>query len=422
MDVRVRCCGLGPNAYAADGSHIGKTVVMNYLESPDYRLSVDGKLTLGYLTHRGRSLDCLPNSIGNGGIKKVIGRDDAGLCVGENLPTFTHYVKEFYIEDVPGEGPWLMALVHIFDEDGFDDIAVQNIRRLKALIRNNVNLTCSLCVLAYWEANNGIDECQKIKMIKSLDFTMNPSFGPLARITEVIDDKNIKDDLQKTFSDISEDTDFIKSQPKSGELKVKVFSDFNSFGVADLPKTSKVNGKFTEFKIKEFSSVNPYVVVNETVQKDFSVATINERVRYAKLSSRVRIRRLFLEYRQALKTAGGIEKIDPKTLKILKSLYQSDMLDIMKTITPEVMNGKQINTLLGCSSLGKGPRTAAQKLQLPYRMAFLEMKKRGSLTPMRQQKLMAAYKEFVEAMCESCFGSEPIPEEALSENEEGGTK
>ena len=38
----MRCCGLGPNSYAADGSHIGGTVVKNYLESEDYRLAVEG--------------------------------------------------------------------------------------------------------------------------------------------------------------------------------------------------------------------------------------------------------------------------------------------------------------------------------------------------------------------------------------------
>ena len=47
MDVRVRCCGLGPDKFAADGSHIGETVVRNYLESKDYKLSVEGKLTMG---------------------------------------------------------------------------------------------------------------------------------------------------------------------------------------------------------------------------------------------------------------------------------------------------------------------------------------------------------------------------------------
>lgn len=436
MDVRVRCCGLGPNSFAADGSHIGETVVRNYLESKDYKLSIEGKLTMGYLTHRGRSLESLGDSVGNASIvKKVVGRDDAGLCVGENLPTFTHYVKEFYIEDVPGEGPFLMALVHIFDEKDFDHVAAENIRRLKGLIRSGVRLTCSLVVLSYWNNNgNGVDEAVKIKSIKSLDWTINPSFGPLARITEVIDDEGQREELTKTFSEIEKDFDFIKTQPKKeGEILVKTFSDLNALGCSDMPKSSKVGGKFCVFKAKEFSSVCSVVetlddtqqpvleeklaseVVTETPidqpkEKEFSVATIKERLRYAtKMSTRMRFRRLFLEYKQVVKQMGGAENMDPETLKTLKSLFLADINQIFSGLTQEVLAGKQINTLTGASSISKSLRLSATKLQLPYRLAFQEMQKTGKLTPMRFQKIKEAYTEFAQSMVDEVFGPGPIP-------------
>lgn len=449
MDVRVRCCGLGPNSFAADGSHIGESVVRNYLESKDYKLSIEGKLTMGYLTHRGRSLESLGASIGNPGIvKKVVGRDDAGLCVGENLPTFTHYVKEFYIEDVPGEGPFLMALVHIFDEKDFDHVAAENIRRLKGLIRSGVRLTCSLVVLSYWNDNgNGVDEAVRIKAIKSLDWTINPSFGPLARITEVIDDEDQREELTKTFSDIEKDFDFIKTQPKKeGEILVKTFSDLNSLGYSDVPKSSKVDGKFCVFKAKEFSSVcsvietledavvdtpilaeklasEPAVVEEE--QKEFSAATLRERIRYGnpdKFSPRVRLRRLYIDYKQVVKQMGGPEKIDPSTMKTMRSLFAADLNMLMAQITPDIVSsGKQINTVLGCSALGVVPRKAAQALQMPYRMAFMEINKTGKLTPARFAKIKEAYGEFIKAMSNEVFGSSPIPEglENEAEQEEG---
>lgn len=444
MDVRVRCCGLGPDKFAADGSHIGETVVRNYLESKDYKLSVEGKLTMGYLTHRGRSLESLGDSIGNPGVvKKVIGRDDAGLCVGENLPTFTHYVKEFYVEDVPGEGPFLMALVHIFDEKDFDQIAAENIRRLKGLIRSGVRLTCSLVVLAFWNNNgNGIDEAVRIKAIKSLDWTINPSFGPLARITEVIDDENQREDLTKTFSEIENDSDFIKSQPREGEIKVKTFSDLNALGCSDMPKSSKIDGQFCIFRAKEFSSVCSIVetledkepvqkmaseiVVEEKVekQKEFSAATLRERLRYAspKFSPRMRFRRLFIDYKQLVKQMGGAEKMDPDMLKTLKSLFLSDMNQIFSNISQDIKNGKQIGTLIGASSLGKNIRVSAQKLQMPYRLAFQEMDKTGKINPARFQKMKEAYTEFAKSMVEEVFGATPLPEgleEEANQEEKG---
>lgn len=427
MDVRVRCCSLTKNA--ADGSLIGETVVRNYLASKEYQLSIEGKLTMGYLTHRGRSMDTMPSTIGNTAtLKKVVGRDDAGLCVAEGVPTFTHYVKEFYIEDVPGEGPWLCALVHILDEDGFDDIAAANIKRLKALIRSGVKLTCSLVVVAYWDSqSSGIDICRQIKNIKSLDWTVNPSFGPLARITEVYDDKPSEsdfsgdsdyDDLVKEFSEIEKDEVFVKTQPKKeGELRVKEFSDLNSFGLGDAAKTSKVDGVFTKLKVKEFSSVGVIEIIpeNETVkvnskvsgvrEKTFSVTAVKERVREAKLSPRERFRRLILDYKQVIKASGGVEKIDEPTLKVMKSLFASDVLNIMQVVTPMVLEGKNLVTLLNAGSLGVEVRKASQAMFIPYKQALAEAEKLGYVSKNKYQAIQTAYITFIKSLQNFVFGT-----------------
>ena len=416
MEVIVRCCSL--TKPAADGSIIGETVVRNYLQSKEYQLSVDGKLTLGYLTHRGRNLECLPGNVNSPKLKTCIGKDDSGLIVAEGVPTYTHYVKEFFVENVEGEGPWLSAKVVIFNEKDFDGLAADNIKRLKALIRAGVRLTCSLVVLAFWDStSSGVDMCKSIKSIKSLDWTINPSFGPLARIVEVIDDE----DLQKEFSDIEEDYSFMRSQPKEGEIKVKVFSNLGEFG-SDLPKSSKIDGVFTKLKAKQFSSVcsieevsiveNIASPIEEVVavENEFSIVDIKERLREAKLSPRMRFRKLYISYKQVIRQLGGIEKIDENTLKILKSLFTTDVLTIIKEVTPLVLQGKQLNALIGASSLGKGPRQACQALQIPFRMAMKEAQKMGYLTTMRYEKLQKHYMEFVNALIDDVFGNPSMPE------------
>ena len=413
MEVKVRCCSL--TKPAADGSIIGETVVRNYLQSKEYQLSVDGKLTLGYLTHRGRNLECLPGNVNSPKLKTCIGKDDSGLIVAEGAPTYTHYVKEFFIENVEGEGPWLSASVVIFDEKNFDGFAAENIKRLKALIRAGVKLTCSLVVLAFWDStSSGIDLCKSIKSIKSLDWTVNPSFGPLARITEVIDDE----DLQKEFSELEDDTTFVRSQPKEGEIKVKVFSNLSDFG-SDLPKSSKIDGVFTKLKAKQFStvcSINEIetselsITEDSTLEKTYSVVDIKERLRESKLSPRMRFRKLYISYKQVVRQMGGIDKIDESTLKILKSLFTTDVLSIMKEITPMILQGKQINALIGASSLGKGPRQACQALQIPFRMAMKEAQKMGYLTKMRYEKLQKHYMDFVNALIDDVFGNPTLPD------------
>jgi len=436
MDVRVRCCSLTKNA--ADGSLIGETVVKNYLESKEYKLSIDGKLTMGYLTHRGRSMDTMPSSIGNTAtLKKVVGRDDAGLCVADGVPTFTHYVKEFYIENVPGEGPWLCALVHILDEDGFDDIAAANIKRLKALIRSGIKLTCSLVVVAYWDSqSSGVDICRQIKNIKSLDWTVNPSFGPLARITEVYDDKpdssNYSDDeyyneLVREFSEIEKDDTFVKTQPKNGELKVKEFSDLNQFGLGDAAKTSKVGGVFTKLKVKEFSSVGVIEILPEEVEvapsprtsgvreKTFSVTSVKERVKEAKLSPRERFRRLILDYKQVVKASGGAAKIDEPTLKVMKSLFASDVLSIMQVVTPMVLEGKNLVTLLNAGALGVEVRKASQAMFIPYKQALAEADKLGYVSKNKYQAIQTAYTTFIKALQNFVFGTGSSSDVEISE-------
>lgn len=423
MEVIVRCCSL--TKPAADGSIIGETVIRNYLQSKEYQLSVDGKLTLGYLTHRGRNLECLPSSVNSPKLKTCIGKDDSGLIVAEGVPTYTHYVKEFFVENVEGEGPWLSAKVVIFNEKDFDGLAADNIKRLKALIRAGVKLTCSLVVLAFWDStSSGVDLCKSIKSIKSLDWTVNPSFGPLARIVEVIDDE----DLQKEFSDIEEDYSFKKSQPKEGEIKVKVFSNLSDFG-SDLPKSSKIDGVFTKLKAKQFSSVCSISEVSTSehiesevtpsiveVEKEFSIVDIKERLREAKLSPRMRFRKLYISYKQVIRQLGGIDKIDENTLKILKSLFTTDVLTIIKEVTPLVLQGKQLNALIGASSLGKGPRQACQALQIPFRMAMKEAQKMGYLTKMRYEKLQKHYMDFVNALIDDVFGNPSVPEDIEGED------
>ena len=87
-------------------------------------------------------------------------------------------------------------------------------------------------------------------------------------------------------------------------------------------------------------------------------------------------------------------------------MFTSDVLDIMKQITPDIMAGKQINTLIGASSLGKSVRVAAQKLQIPFRTAMNESAKQGFVSKMRYQAIQDAYIDFINSLMSDIFGGE----------------
>lgn len=397
MQVIVKLFSVG-GIPASDGSIIPRHVIEEYLASEKYRDDIAKRKMLGSLTHRCRNW--ATQKTYDPSISKTVGKDDQLLTIGMSAPT--HYISSLWINDSDG---WVYAKVTILDEEGLDEEAVQNIRRLKGLLQQGVFCGVSAIILGYWNSNGGHDTLKKMVALKGLDWTVNPSWVDAGAVEIVDDEGNDIEmaEIERRFSQTKE------------ELMVKTFSNLGELGMdITAPKTSKIDGCFTTLKGKEFSiNVKP-----EVEEKRFSVATLKERVRYAKFSPRMRFRKLVIEYKQAVKAFGGPGKIDPETEKIMKSLFATDVLDVIKTIHPDVMAGKQINTMLGCSSLGRTIREAAQKLQLPYRYAMQEIQKTGKISPMRYKKIQDAYVDFIKALTDEVFGNvNEIPEDINEEDE-----
>ena len=229
------------------------------------------------------------------------------------------------------------------------------------------------------------------------------------------DDGNVVSSLlgEKSFSEI-------ESESKFEGYRVKTFSNLGDLGLdINVPKTSKINNQFTILKAKSYSTFENVEVVEEaeTKQKEFSQAHIIERVRLGKLSPRIRFRRLIMDYRQALKSQGGTGKISPDTLKTMKSLFTTDLIGIMQEISPMIIQGKNVNALLGASSLGVEVRKSVQNLQVPYRLAMLENSKQGFVSKVRYQKIQEAYTEFVKSILSYVFNT-PTSQNLKEEEEE----
>ena len=252
---------------------------------------------------------------------------------------------------------------------------------------------------------------------------MNSSWKD-SHIVEILEDENYEEEI-KNFSNVEAIIDY---EGKEGIVRAKCFSDLTGINV-NAPKSSKIDGRFTTLKAKSFSCINPITLENEVSQeivsipeeKTFSPAQVNERIRLSKMSPRLRMRRLVLDYRQALKQQGGVDKISPESLKIMKSLFAQDLLGILQELTPQVVNsGKNLNALLGASSLGVEVRKATQKLQIPFRLALMESKKSGFVSKARYQKIQEAYNEFVKAVLDYVFETPTNQKLKEEEEEENG--
>ena len=398
MLIKVKLFSVG-GVPASDGSIIPRHVVEEYLASDGYKQAISGRKILGTLTHRARNIAAGVKNL-NSSISNVCGKDDLLLSLGEGTAP-THYITGLEIND---SDSWVYATAKILPEETMDDEAIQLLRRLTGLLKEGIGLGVSAVILGFWKSEAGRgDVLSRLVQLKSFDFTLNPSWKD-GHVTEIYDDDgNRLDNMsERAFSEVY----------PSGEMKVKVFSNLDELGVSGISRTSKIDNQFTTLKAKQFSCSSKCQINSENIpqQKEFTAVTIKERLRYASFSPRMRFRRLFLDYKQLVKQLGGIEKIKPEQLTILKSLFATDVLDILKSLSSDIKEGKMITTLIGAGSLGKSVRVAAQKLQMPYRYAMQEADKRGVLSPNRYKNLQAAYTEFINSMIDEVFGSTALPE------------
>ena len=373
---------------ASDGSIVSQDVMEAYIRSEECQSALEMHKMIGSLSHRARALNAnFPDT--GATLSKVVGKDDSMIIVSDKAPTPTHYVDKMYIED-----GWLICEIELLDETLMDDFAAQNIKRLKGMLRNGIMPGVSAVIVGFWQSDNGVhgDYLKKLVQFKGIDITLNPSWKA-ATILSVDDSEG----SEKEFSEV----EYTPEDFKFSGVKVKAFSDLSS--IYSGPKSSKIDGHYTTLKAKVFSA-DGVVQEMQPIQKEFTQARVREELREMKLGLRMSFRRCLLSYRQAIKSMGGTDKIDPEDLKILKSMLNAEVLMILNRCTDQVMEGKQINTLLGTSSISKNLRVAGQALQLPLRQAHLEARKQGYVTKMRYQKLQAAYLEFTKAVIEDVFG------------------
>ena len=118
----------------------------------------------------------------------------------------------------------------------------------------------------------------------------------------------------------------------------------------------------------------------------------------------MKFRRIMLDYKKFYNMSKS--KISHDDFVLLKNLFTSDVMSIMNVITPELMKGKQINTMLGLSALSKELRIAGQKLSPQMRLGLNEEKNRGAVSPNRYKMLSSAYNEFIDALLKYVFGED----------------
>jgi hypothetical protein len=184
---------------------------------------------------------------------------------------------------------------------------------------------------------------------------------------------------------------------------MKVFSSTGEIHEVEYSSENEIN-PVTSIEMGENMKEKVFNESEKDNQKSFSVGNLRERIRMSKFSPRQRFRRMIIDYKKYYELTKN--KMTHDDFVLVKGLFVSDVMNIMNLITPEVRKGKQINTLLGLSTFGKDLRIAAQKMQMPYRMALNEEVNVGAPSKKRYMDIQEAYNEFIDALLKHVFGED----------------
>jgi hypothetical protein len=169
---------------ASDRSIIPRKVVEEYLQSDEYKNSIERGLMIGSISHADRVLTSRP---GGDLLKGVVGKDDAILL----NHTGVSVIEKIFLPDDPND-EWVYAIMRFFDENSMDNKSAECIKQIKGLIKNGVKLSTSSIVLAYWNDTGNGDICEKLISVKGNDITLNPAFSKngkdMAGVVKILDE------------------------------------------------------------------------------------------------------------------------------------------------------------------------------------------------------------------------------------------
>jgi hypothetical protein len=138
----------------------------------------------------------------------------------------------------------------------------------------------------------------------------------------------------------------------------------------------------------------------DSTQRQFSTATIQERLKISKLDPKIKFRLTVRDYQKFWKSNSS--KMDKSTALKLRNMFLMDTMGIITEVLPLIGEGKMISQLTGLNSVTKDMNNVARELSTAYRKA-IKQSKTGSLSKSVLQPLQQKYNEFVNLLVPQVF-------------------
>lgn len=129
--------------------------------------------------------------------------------------------------------------------------------------------------------------------------------------------------------------------------------------------------------------------------KTFSAQTITERLRLFKAQPKVRLRYMIMDYRRFYKAKQKMIESNLLYAKQLRNMFITDLMGIFNEILPYIQEGKQLNMLLGLSTVTKNMNRVARDLSMAYKRALKSQASTGQIPKNMFKNLQTQYNIFI---------------------------
>lgn len=152
-----------------------------------------------------------------------------------------------------------------------------------------------------------------------------------------------------------------------------------------------------------FSDKLPDGTSTKETSKTFSQATINERLKLAKMDPKMQFRYLVVDYRRYFASHKKDLLDNTEGMKQLLILYVNDMSSMIFKMAPHIKEGKQLAALLAVQTLSPSLGKIARDFSIAFQRWMAKDAKDGTPTPMLFNMLRAKWQDFILEVLHSVF-------------------
>ena len=137
--------------------------------------------------------------------------------------------------------------------------------------------------------------------------------------------------------------------------------------------------------------------------KNFSVASIKERVRVGSMPIKTRFRYIILDYKRFFNQNKRKVLASRDLARTVRNLFLMDIMGIFNEVVPMLEEGKQLSQLTGLSTLTKDMMRVSKELSMAYRRAMKQLNGQGQMSKTNISILQEKYSEFMNMIIPQIF-------------------